>query len=59
MKLRGPLTGIGQRHHVGGLRGRTNAPAVGGPDPELVVTSRDEAVDLDTLLPAGGRLLPQ
>lgn len=53
------LTGAGQRHHVGGLGRRADPPAVGGSDPELVVTSGYEAVDLKALLPAAGRLLPQ
>lgn len=53
------LTGAGQRHHVGGLGRRADPPAVGGSDPELVVTTGYEAVDLNALLPAAGRLLPQ
>lgn len=51
-------TGAGQRHHVGWLRRRADAPVVGRPHPELVVASGDESVDLHTLLPAAGHLLP-
>lgn len=53
------LTSAGQSHHIGWLRRRANTPVVGCSYPELVVSSRDESVDLNALLPAAGHLLPQ
>lgn len=53
------LTSAGQCDHVWGFRGWTHPPVVGGSHPELVVTSRDQSVNLNTLLSAAGHLLPQ
>lgn len=52
------LTAAGQCNHVGGFRRGADPPAVGGSHSELIVTAGDQSVDLKTLLPAAGNLLP-
>ena len=52
------LTAAGQCNHIGGFGWRADPPAVGGSHSELIVTTGNQSVNLNTLLPAAGHLLP-